>query len=195
MPHLRAIGAGLARTGTTSLKLALERLLGGPCYHMREVFAHPPHIRIWADAAQGNPPDWRSFLSNYVATVDEPAACFWPELVQTFPKALVILSIRDPQSWWQSLSETIMPRRDTVSPEWRSMVDAVNRSRLTADISNRTAAIAAFERHYDRVREGVSSKRLLEWSPEQGWAPLCNALGCEVPRDPFPHLNTRADWN
>ncbi|HUI26312.1 MAG TPA: sulfotransferase, partial [Candidatus Kryptonia bacterium] len=117
---MRLIGAGLGRTGTMSLKLALERLLGAPCYHMLEVFGHPDHIAAWHAAADGRMPDWRALLADYAAAVDWPAAAFWPELSAAFPDAVVLLSVRDPQLWWQSASETIFPASQQASGEWRA---------------------------------------------------------------------------
>src|SRR5688572_13224161 len=99
---LQVVGAGLGRTATKSLKIALEHVLAAPCYHMDEVFAHPGHIPAWHAAAQGRMPDWHTLLAGYHAVVDWPAAAFWPELSKAFPDALVLLSVRDPQSWWQS---------------------------------------------------------------------------------------------
>ena len=78
---LRVVGAGLGRTGTHSLKLALEQLLGGPCYHMVEVLGRPDQAAVWSRAARGEEPDWTTFLAGYEATVDWPAASFWRELV------------------------------------------------------------------------------------------------------------------
>ena len=95
---LRVVGAGLGRTGTLSLKVALERLLGAPCYHMSEVFAHPEHVGAWRDAARGRPPDWSALFAGYRAAVDWPAAAFWPELSAAFPDAIVVLSVRDPDA-------------------------------------------------------------------------------------------------
>jgi Sulfotransferase domain len=104
---LRMIGAGLGRTGTTSLKAALEQLLGGRCYHMVEVRARPDDAAVWGRAYQGEFPDWADFFDGYVATVDWPAAPFWPELSQAFPDAPILLSVRDAESWWKSASSTI----------------------------------------------------------------------------------------
>ncbi|MCW3097333.1 MAG: hypothetical protein JWL77_2951, partial [Chthonomonadaceae bacterium] len=95
---LRVVGAGLGRTGTHSLKLALERLLGAPCHHMVEVFQHPEQVTVWNAAAHGTVPDWKEFLGGYAAAVDWPAAGFYPELMEAFPDALVVLSVRDTQS-------------------------------------------------------------------------------------------------
>src|SRR5579884_4290855 len=107
MPELRVIGAGIGRTGTHSLKLALERLLGGRCYHMVEVFQRPEHIPVWAAAAKGEPVDYRRLLDGYVAAVDWPSAAFWPELAAAFPDAVIVLSSRDADGWWRSASRTI----------------------------------------------------------------------------------------
>ena len=101
---IRVVGAGLYRTGTKSLKSALERLLGQPSYHMAEVFVHPEHIPSWHGAALGRMPNWAEFLQDYSATLDAPAAYFWPEVSAAFPDALVLLSVRSAESWWESAS-------------------------------------------------------------------------------------------
>jgi len=106
---LRVIGAGLGRTGTTSLKAALEELLGGPCYHMFEVRERPDDPDAWGDAFEGRPPAWSTFFDPYRATVDWPAAPFWSDLSAVFPDAVILLSVRDPDSWWRSVSSTIFP--------------------------------------------------------------------------------------
>lgn len=192
---LRVVGAGLGRTGTLSLKVALERLLGAPCYHMTEVFQHPEHIPVWHAAARGQTPDWRKLLAGYAATVDWPAAAFWPELSAAFPDALVLLSVRDSHSWWRSAHETIFPRsREAAGTEWYAMVEEVFGTRFTSATDDQAAAIAAFERHNARVRESIPAYRLLEWRAGDGWAPLCATLGVAIPDEPFPHTNTRTDW-
>ena len=192
---LRVIGAGVGRTGTNSLQLALEHLLGGRCYHMLEVFPHPEDIDVWHQAALGRPPDWRVFLQDWVAAVDWPASAFWEGLAESFPDALILLSVRDAESWWASASNTILGafERAPESP-WRSMVEAMFRHTFTADIFNKEAAIAAFEGHNDYVRMHAPRARLLEWHPGDGWEPLCHALGLPVPELPFPHVNTTEDF-
>jgi hypothetical protein len=192
---IRVVGAGLGRTGTMSLKVALERLLGAPCYHMIEVFRHPEHIAEWRAAACGNMPDWHRLLRGFDATVDWPAAAFWPELSAAFPDALVLLSTRDPESWWRSASETIFPTTLRQSgTEWRAMVDDLFAARFTTAMDDRAACIAAFERHNAQVRRSVPAHRLVEWRPGDGWAPLCAALGIAVPDEPFPHTNTTEEF-
>lgn len=188
---LRIVGAGLGRTGTLSLKAALERLLGAPCYHMAEVFAHPEHVPVWTRAARGEPTDWPRLFAGYRAAVDWPAAAFWPEIAAAFPDAPVLLSTRDPASWWESASATIFPATARAEGPWREMVDAMMAARFTSAIHDREAAIAAFERHNAEVRRRVAPDRLIEWQPRDGWAPLCRALGVPVPDEPFPHVNTR----
>lgn len=193
---LRVVGAGLGRTGTLSLKVALERLLGGPCYHMSEVFAHPEHVTLWRDAARGRMPDWRALLAGYRAAVDWPASAFWPELMETFPDALVLLSVRDPESWWRSANGTIFPSIDRApSDEWRAMVHEMMASRFTPRLEDRDACIAAFERHNAEVRRRVPRERLLEWRAADGWEPLCRALGVPVPADAFPRVNTSEEFH
>lgn len=191
---LRVIGAGLYRTGTKSLKSALERLLGRPSYHMAEVFVHLEHIPVWHGAAEGRMPDWSAFLADYAATVDAPAAYFWPELSRAFPDALVLLSVRSPESWWQSANQTVMRTEGMVSPEWDAMNDAIRSTRFPSTIDTREAAIRGFVRHNDRVRTGVDPERLLEWTASDGWEPICASLGVPVPDEPFPHVNSTEEW-
>ena len=192
---LRVVGAGLGRTGTMSLKIALERLLGAPCYHMAEVFRHSEHVSHWHAAARGRMPDWHRLLAGYAAAVDWPAAAFWPELSAAFPDALVLLSVRDAQSWWQSASETIFPTsRQAMGTEWYAMIDDVFTARFTKTLDDPIAAMAAFDRHNAHVRMTVPPRRLLEWRAGDGWEPLCTALGVPVPQEPFPHTNARSDW-
>ena len=105
---LKVVGAGLGRTGTMSLKAALEQLLGGPCYHMIEVFEHPEHVAIWNRAMRGEPVDWSEIYAEYVATVDYPNAAVWEQLAAAYPDALVLLSSRDAEGWWTSASNTIL---------------------------------------------------------------------------------------
>lgn len=197
---LRVIGAGMGRTGTHSLKLALEQLLGGPCYHMRELFDHPEHIPAWHAAAEGDMPDWDKLFTGYAAAVDWPAAAFWPELMEAYPDALVILSVRDAEGWWQSASQTIFPSSRAFGEQnedgrrWFEMVVAMMNSRFTPDLENREAAIAAYEANNQRARELVPPSRLLEWTASEGWAPICEALGLPIPDEPFPLTNTRQEW-
>jgi hypothetical protein len=192
---LRIVGAGLGRTGTLSLKLALEKLLAAPCYHMMELFVHPEHVVPWHAAARGDMPDWNALFAGYAAAVDWPAAAFWPEISAAFPDAIVLLSVRDPESWWHSASTTIFPKsKEQVGTEWHAMVEAIFATRFTAELENRQACIDAFTRHNARVRESVPAQRLLEWKAADGWPPLCNALGLPIPPEPFPRVNTKEEF-
>ena len=198
---LRVVGAGLGRTGTHSLKLAFEQLFGAPCYHMLEVLGRPDQAAVWDAAAHGHLPDWPSFLDGYAATVDWPAAAFWPELMEAAPDALVVLSVRDANAWWTSVSETIFsvlargaPPDDPGAVAELAMINAVLSARFTPDYLERPAAIAAYESHNARVRAMVPADRLVEWHPGDGWEPLCRSLSVPVPPDPFPHVNTTSEF-
>jgi len=194
---LRVVGAGLGRTGTASLKLALEQLLQAPCYHMLELPANPAHIPLWHAAAQGNPPDWHTMLAGYGATVDWPGASFWPELSEAFPDALVLLSLRDPESWWQSVHETIFSpvNLSRARPDgWHAMWNDLVVARFTDRLQDKDACIEAFIRHNAEVRKGVPHSRLLEWRVSDGWAALCRALDLPFPDRPFPHANSKSEF-
>lgn len=193
---LRIVGAGLGRTGTSSLKLALEHLLGGPCYHMREVHRHPEHIPVWHAAANGKSVDWHGLFNSYRAAVDWPAASFWRELCEAFPDAVLLLSLRDAESWWRSASATIFHPDNYVDrdSDWYAMWVDILRHRFTVRLDDREACIAAFHRHNEEVRRNVRRERLLEWRAGDGWEPLCRMLDLPVPEEPFPHTNTTNEF-
>ena len=194
---LRIVGAGLGRTGTHSLKVALEQLLGGPCYHMVEVFSHPEHVPLWRAGLEGEPVDWDSVFDGYVATVDWPSAGAWREISAAFPSALVLLSTRrSADEWWASANRTIFQAMDMptqAEPEWRAMVTAMLH-RLTPEFPAEAATKAAYERHNAAVRSEVPAGRLIDWQPDDGWGPLCAALEVPVPDTPFPLTNTTSEF-
>lgn len=197
---LRIVGAGLGRTGTLSLKQALEQLLGAPCYHMLEVFGRPDDIGVWQRAVDGDLPDWPTFLADYSAAVDWPVAGFWRELADAFPGAPVLLSTRrDADAWWTSANDTIFTVGRRTAPEGPpgdqlAMVHDLFAKRFTPDWQDEDAAKAAYEAHNAAVRAAVPAERLVDWQPGDGWEPLCRALGVAVPDEPFPHANTTADF-
>lgn len=197
---LRVIGAGVGRTGSTSLKLALEKLLGGRCYHMYEVFRHPHHVPIWHEAVRGRPPsDWDVIYGEFVAAVDWPTAAFWRPLMEAYPDALVILSLRtDAEEWFASAGSTIgkmMERRpERRLKQWHAMATDLLRTTFTSVPFEHDAATSAYERHNAAVRDGVPAARLLEWHVADGWAPLCERLRLPVPDEPFPRTNTKDEF-
>jgi hypothetical protein len=189
---LKVVGAGVGRTGTNSLKLALEQLLGGRCHHMFEMVADPAQTPGWTDAIEGRDVDWQKLLSGYVAQVDWPGASFWRELSAANPDALVVLSTRDADAWYRSASNTIFNVFDNPPPgreQWFQSVRKMFRERFSDDLHNPTAMIDAFERHNAQVRAGIPHERLLEWTPSEGWQPICARLGVPVPDEPFPITN------
>ena len=194
---LKVVGAGVGRTGTHSLKIALEQLLGGPCHHMVEVLLDPSQVPGWIDAIEGRPVDWSTMLSGYVSIVDWPGCSFWPELVAANPDALVLLSVRDPESWYRSASQTIFQMIDNVPPEMQPWMDAVRvllRERFSDRFDDPSAMMDAFHEHNSAVRRAIPSGRLLEWAPDDGWEPICDRLGLDVPDEPFPVTNTTDEF-
>jgi hypothetical protein len=190
---LKVVGAGVGRTGTESLKLALERLLGQPCYHMSEVIQHPEAFRFWAAAGRGEMPDWDEVFDGYIACVDWPAAAYWPEIYAANPEALVLLSTRaSADEWYRSASETIfaLDPQTLTGRGWDPSFFAGIFQRFTMDIRDAQAAKTAYEAHNQRVRDSVAPQRLIDWQPGDGWAPICAALGVAQPDEPFPHVNT-----
>jgi hypothetical protein len=199
---LRVVGAGLGRTGTASLKQALEVLLDGPCYHMFEVSEHRDHDALWRSAVRGEAVDMEGIMSGYVASVDWPASAFWREFAAANPEALILLSTRDSaEQWWASMERTIVPTVKAAVPadepdlaDHRAMVGELLGRRFTPAWDTAEAAKAAYERHNEDVRRAADPRRLVEWRPGDGWEPICAALGAAVPPQPFPHENSTSDF-
>jgi hypothetical protein len=202
---IQIIGAGLGRTGTLSLKAALEELGFAKCYHMVEVLARLDDARTWDGAISGEPVDWDRLFAGYQATVDLPSCLFYRELLAKYPEAKVILTVRDPERWYDSARKTIYFARSAF-PKWASVLNPrmrvfgrmINRlwdRMFQGRFEDRAFAIDVFNRHNEQVRRDVPADRLLVYEISQGWGPLCVFLGVPVPEGkPFPHLNDAAEF-
>lgn len=200
---LKVIGSGFGRTGTKSLKDALELLGFGPCHHMYEVVGNPPSVPGWVDAFAGKPVDWDTMYAGYNAQVDWPGAHFWREAAAAFPDAKVIHSVRPEDAWWKSFSKTIgklsvtypsMPLPPHIADMLTANFQGVRRDTFKGDPLDHDLAIAAFRKRTEDVKAAIPPERLLVFNVAEGWGPLCAFLGVAVPDVPFPHMNLRADF-
>lgn len=194
---LKVIGAGFGRTGTASLKNALELLLGGRCYHMSEVLGQPGHVDHWLDVVAGKP-NWDAIFADYVATVDFPASNSWRELADTYPDAKIILSVRDPERWFESTQATIFnPELQSRAggTKWGQMLKGTIDDHLGGDLGDREALLAAFQSHTKQVQDAFGPERLLTFEARQGWQPLCDFLGVPVPSEPYPNINSKEEFH
>ncbi len=208
---MKVIGAGFGRTGTLSLKAALETLGFSPCYHMTELFQHPNHISYWEAATNGESVDWHALFADYQATVDWPGCTFYAELIKAYPNAKVLLSVRDPERWYDSVINTIYQTSRLlkqpsgslltllirlISPQRLRIVHMINKLIWQNTFDNRfedkAYALEIFQQHIEEVKQRVPTDKLLVYNVKEGWEPLCAFLGVEVPANtPFPHLNDR----
>lgn len=193
---LSVIGAGLGRTGTLSLKFALEQLGLGRCYHMMEVFGLPDAPGQWSRAADGPPVDWEQIFAGFGCTVDWPSAEFYKQLADYYPEAKVILTVRDSAAWYESTQATIFREgsHEGASPEWLEMVGKVIGRKFNGDLHSREHCIAVYEAHNDEVARTIAPDRLLIYEPGQGWEPLCRFLGVPEPDTPYPRVNTTEEF-
>lgn len=192
---LKLIGAGFGRTATLSLKLALEQIGYGPCYHMVEVMMNPESAPLWIRAADGDP-DWEAIFKGFVATVDFPGCTFWRELSEFYPDAKVVLSVRDPEKWFESTQATIFSEQSVQRMSRTPMKPFIEKTawKLFGErIHDRDFMIDAFNRHNAEVQRVIPPSRLLVYEASQGWAPLCSFLGIPVPDAPFPRVNSREE--
>lgn len=192
---LKVIGAGFGRTGTASLKLALEQLGFGPCYHMSEVLTNAGHMDLWNDVADGRP-NWDEIFKNYASTTDFPACTYWRELADYYPYAKIILSLRDVERWIDSTQETVLGRemmgRIDGTP-FRAMLKKTVDAVFDGKIHDRDTLRRAFNEHNAAVKAAFGPDRLLVFEAKQGWEPLCAFLGVPVPGEEFPRVNSRED--
>ncbi len=197
---LQVIGAGVGRTGTYSLKLALNQLGFGPCHHMEEVLIHmPEQVPLWAAAAKGEP-DWERIFMGYPSAVDWPTAGFFRPLRKAYPSAKFILTVRSPESWAESFGETIyklIAGRDK-APEamqgWLTMAHGVIGMTGFPDGLDMQGLARAFSAHADAVKAAIPPDQLLVYQVKDGWEPLCAFLNVPVPGGPFPRTNDRAEF-
>ncbi len=191
---LKVIGAGLGRTATFSMKFALEHLGLGPCYHMSEVLAGARrNIPLWLDVVNGNP-DWDAIFDGYQSTTDYPACSYWRELAAYYPEAKVVLTVRDANSWFDSVSETIFSDQmqgSLAGTPAEAMMQGVIFDAFDGRVKDRAFMTDWFERRNREVVDTLPAERLLVFSPRQGWEPLCAFLGVPVPDGPFPRVNSR----
>lgn len=192
----RIIGAGLGRTGTMSMKLALEQLGMGRCYHMAELIADFSRLPLWLRAAEGAP-DWEAVFAGFTATVDYPGCTYWRELAAFYPDAKVLLTVRDPDDWFDSTQATIfrlMPTGPGAEEPFPRMLGKVVCELFDYRMHDRDHCISVFNAHNRQVREVIAPERLLVYEVAQGWAPLCDFLGVPVPAEPMPKVNSTQEF-
>ena len=194
---LKVIGAGFGRTGTLSLKYALEQLGLGPCHHMMEVFGKPDHIALWQAAAEGQQVDWEAVFDGYNAAVDWPVCYFWKELADLYPEAKILLSARDPDRWYDSANATIFKAMSSFAddgPHRKMTQTLIVENTFGGDLGDRENAIRIYEKHNQAVIDGIAKERLLVFEAADGWGPLCEFLGIDIPETDYPRVNTTEDF-
>jgi hypothetical protein len=191
---LKVIGAGFGRTGTHSLKLALEMLGFAPCYHMVEVFTNPGHSEQWEAIASGGKPDWDALLGGYKAGVDWPVCHFWRELAEAYPDAKIILTERDAEGWYRSIADTIFEFVDRARADATATFIVAGTDRAFGNRFDKEHVIDVYHRHNETVKREAPKGRLLVYDVPEGWQPLCNFLGVPVPAAPFPKVNTTEEF-
>jgi len=194
---LKVIGAGLGRTGTLSLKLALEHIGFGKCYHMSEMLSQMrSHLPLWIEAAKGNP-QWDAIFAGYQSTTDYPGCMFWRELVAKYPDAKVILSTRDAERWFESGAATVFSAPHRARFESNPMMAEFFRLTVFDDLEQRLgdrAKMVEYFNHWNQaVIDEVAPEKLLVHRSSDGWEPLCEFLEVPVPAEPYPRVNSREE--
>jgi len=195
---LKVVGAGLGRTGTLSLKLALEHVGFGPCYHMLEITS-APEVRFpqWMQVIQGSP-DWDAIFDGFASTVDYPTANYWRELTDYYPDSKVILYTRDAEGWFDSVTRTIFSP-DSLVKTSEAPLGEFFRQAVTRDfhdrIGDRAFMVDYYRRREEEVIASLPPERLLVHRLGDGWEPLCAFLGVPVPDEPYPVVNTTEDMS
>jgi hypothetical protein len=197
---LKVIGAGFGRTGTTSLKAALEQLGFSKCHHMQEVVKSSRQLDYWQTLAEGGDVAWDEVFEGYQSSCDWPSCTYWEELSREYPEAKIILSLRDPERWHASGMETIYPATYLV-PRWigrwiprlgrfnKMTKDSVWEGVFGGRFPDRDHAMKIYLDHNEYVKATAPKDRLLVFEAKDGWGPLCEFLEVPVPDGDYPHLN------
>lgn len=199
---LKVVGAGFGRTGTMSLKTALEQLGFNKCYHMFEVSLNDGHVELWRAIERGEAVDLKALFEGYQASVDWPSCNYWQQQLEFFPEAKVILSRRDPERWYESVMNTIYPSTlaglKSDDPEIKARVEMVFEviwdGVFSGRMDDKDHVIGIFEAHNQSVIDQVPADRLLVFEASQGWQPLCDFLEVPIPDAPYPKTNTTEDF-
>lgn len=199
---LDIIGPGFGRTGTNSLKLALEQLGSGPCHHMYEINPDAPdQVAHWEAISKGETPDWDQVFAGFRSQLDWPGCHFWRELLAHYPDAKVVLSVRDAQGWLKSFKSTILPYLNSTTPQEdplrqrkTEMTRRIIRDQAFGGNLSDETLLRVFNDHIAEVQETVPAERLLTFDVREGWEPLCTFLGVSVPDGSFPRTNTTAEF-
>ncbi|HET9915377.1 MAG TPA: sulfotransferase [Anaerolineales bacterium] len=201
---LKVIGAGFGRTGTRSLKSALEQLGFGRCYHMEEVVKNPTHLKHWAEIMEGGRADWETLFRGYQSATDWPVAAYYKDLMAVYPESKIILTVRDPESWHRSVMNTLYQagrgffgRFTRILPSAHRFLNAMEKGIWEGIFHNKLEdkahAVAVFQKHIEEVKRIVPKERLLIFEAKHGWEPLCSFLNVSVPANkPYPHRNKGA---
>ena len=202
MADVQVIGAGFGRTGTWSLKAALEQLGFGPAFHMIDLLPHPDRAPMFLAALNGEDVDWNEVFDGYRATVDWPGCTFYDRILAAYPDAKVLLSVRDPDKWYESAKKTIYAMKEAADrdalvgdgpgapPEVLQMIRTLMwETTFENRFADKDFAISVFEKHNAAVKRTVPADRLLVYEIQQGWEPICEFLDVDVPEGDFPHLN------
>jgi len=210
---LKVIGTGLGRTGTYSLKLAIEQLGVGKCYHMVELFQQPERLKYFKKAEKGEKVNWNELFDGYKAAVDYPVARYYKQITEFYPEAKVIHTLRDPEEWYESASATIfwaskpyslrilkLTVHLPFSSEARRRIPVLMYNRKLSelefgkDLKNKEKVIKRYNKHYEEVIKTIPDNRLLLFDPKSGWEPLCRFLKLPIPLIPYPKSNTRKEF-
>ena len=213
MDELEVVGAGLPRTGTLSLRAALELLLEGPCYHGAiPLVEEPGHQASWRAAFDQEslaPVLAARLLNGYKAGMDHPFMIWYREVLALRPGARVVLTVREPRRWYASISRLfhIFTTLTTCRPytwflQLAGLGDGLRYIRANhqdqagltgrlnrAVAAGEEAAVAFYQQHTAEVTRAVAPSQLLVFDVSEGWEPLCRFLGRPVPLVPFPRVN------
>jgi hypothetical protein len=204
MMALKIIGSGFGRTGTLSLKRALEQMALGPCHHMEELLAHPQQVDFWQGIVAGRRANWDEVFAGYHSQVDWPGAHVWRDLAAAYPQAKVVHTVRPEEHWWRSFSQTIgallisdqqMAAPPHIVALTQMATEMIGAQTFGGSLTDKEAALSAYRRRTEEVRATIPPERLLVFDVAEGWQPLCRFLDVPVPVTPFPHLNsTEERW-
>lgn len=211
---IKIIGAGFPRTGTTTLKRALEMLGYNKCYHMKELLVNPDMLQHWLKLEATGTTDWEAIYEGYQGSVDFPCYPFYKAHMERYPDAKVILTVRPFEPWYNSVYQTIwqagpqntpeklqMLAKMAFNPRLRKVINCIKfvrrylwEKQFEGRFEDRGFVEEVFRQHIASVKQYVPADRLLVYDVRDGWEPLCRFMNVPVPAEPIPHLNKKENF-
>jgi len=205
---LKVIGTGLPRTGTASLKGALQLLGYQQTYHMDNLLNNPSQVHYWVELFDTGSTDYDALFEGFAASTDFPGFFAYKALLKQYPDSKFILTTRDPDIWYESIKNTVYQavtaffQKDTPTDSMRrveGVFQLLDRylfgQFFKGTFLDKEKTLSLVNAYLDEINAIIPADKMLIYEISEGWQPLCDFLELRVPEIEFPYKNKREDFN